>query len=149
MDKVRPILVPYEQAVCEAITNFLAPMQSIMPQAVQAVINALNDGRRPGPAGEALVEALQNRITEVRNEAAEKRSTLYDQIRDLEQRVREHQEKLRLSQIEIDKVNKKYEEEQRIIVDLQTRISVQNRLLAQQHEQIVNLCGMQEEDAHT
>jgi hypothetical protein len=146
---VRPILVPYEQAVCEAITLFLAPMQSIMPQAVQAAITALNDGRRPGPAGEALVEALQNRITEVRNEEAEKRSTLYGQIRELEHRVRDHQEKLRLNQIEINKVNKKYDEEQRITVDLQTRISVQNRLLAQQHEQIVNLCGMQEDDAHT
>jgi chromosome segregation ATPase len=141
--------VPYEQVVCEAITNFLAPMQSIMPQAVQEVITALNDGRRLGPAGEALVEAIQNRIIEVRNEESEKRSNLYGQIRDLEQRVREHQEKLRLNQIEMNKMNKKYEEEQRIIIDLQTRISVQNRLLAQQHEQIVNLCGMQEDDAHT
>jgi peptidoglycan hydrolase CwlO-like protein len=145
---VRRSIVPFEQVVYQAITAFLTPLQPMMPEAVQEAIVSLDNGYRPGPAGETFSRAFQSRLEEV-NRQAEITANFYKEYHKLEEEIREKRERLRLKEKEIDDLNKKIKESQEMISNFQTTIKIQNRILAKQHEQIVNLCGMQGDSSPT
>jgi chromosome segregation ATPase len=143
-----PKLVPVEDVIVETISGLLPPLQSLLPGSAEKVMKALAGGRRVEQAGLALVDSIQEQIKVIQAAEAEKQSALYRSTADLEQKVRDCQRQIQLRLEEIDKLNKLISEKEKTICDLRTTISRQNHLLADQHEQITNLCGVSGNDAH-
>jgi hypothetical protein len=141
-------VIPYEVVADEIIQKLLSPLDSSFPDMVKTTVQALNGGRTPERAGQALLEALKDQVEKVRAVESEKQIALLRTIRELEQKVQQYQQERKLKQIDIEKSNKIINENQKIIFEQQTTISTQNRLLVEQHEQIVNLCGLQGDDTH-
>jgi peptidoglycan hydrolase CwlO-like protein len=142
-----PKFVPVEEVVVETVSGLLVPLQSLLPGSAEKAMKALSGGRRVEQAGQALMEAIEEQIKSARAIEAEKQVVTQRSIGELEQKVRDCQREIKLKQEESEKLSKVISEHERMIHDLRTTISAQNRLLAEQHEQIVNLYGVQGDDA--
>ncbi len=141
-------IVPAEDVIYESIARFLEPIRPLIFEDVEKVIQALDGGRRPDRAGQVFAEVLKDHFQNVKATEQEKHDELYQIIRELQQRLTASQQELQSKQREMNSLNEMIREKQKAILDLQNIIARQNRLLADQHDQIANLCGLQEDDAH-
>ncbi len=133
--------IPYENVVSEAVRNLLEPLQSLFPETIPAVYQALNDGRSPNKAGAALQACLKAWTETVKAQAAQDRLPLHDEIRELKNSIYERDRQSSEIQRKMNELVKEGEAQKLIITGLQKTIENQNSIIAEQHKRLISLLG--------
>jgi hypothetical protein len=142
-------IVPFEVVADETSRHLLSPMQKLIPEAVQAAIQALDGGGSVDQAGQALLAGLQvwaekikaeqeARVQSLRTELSEARKSKYEKEKEMKQmlgQIKNIQEELEIA--EKDKIK------------LERIITSQNQILAQQHDQIMRFLSSAQDDTHS
>ena len=127
--------IPYEVVADNIIQRLLAPLKDFSPDLVQAVSQAFGDGRTPERAGQALLASLQAWKEKSQAEIQSYKQTSSD-LRDTIDKKRTEIGDLKS---QMDKLKKEMEELEGHAEYLENTISLQNTILAKQHEQLVRL----------
>ena len=142
-------IVPFEVVVDETSRHLLAPMQKLIPEAVQAAIQALDGGGSVDQAGQAFLAGLQTwaekikaeqetRVQSIRTELSEAQNSKYEKEKEMKQllgQIKNIEEELEM--VKKDKFN------------LERIIASQNKILAQQHDQIMRFLSTAQDDTHS
>ena len=142
-------IVPFEVVVDETSRHLLSPMQKLIPDAVQAAIQALDGGGSVDQAGQAFLAGLQTwaekikaeqetRVQSIRTELSEARNSKYEKEKEMKQllgQIKNIEEELEM--VKKDKFN------------LERIIASQNKILAQQHDQIMRFLPTTQDDTHS
>ena len=142
-------IVPFEVVVDETSRHLLSPMQKLIPDAVQAAIQALDGGGSVDQAGQAFLAGLQTwaekikaeqetRVQSICTELSEARNSKYEKEKEMKQllgQIKNIEEELEM--VKKDKFN------------LERIIASQNKILAQQHDQIMRFLPTAQDDTHT
>jgi ribosomal protein S15P/S13E len=142
-------IVPFEVVADETSRHLLSPMQKLIPEAVQAAIQALDGGGSVDQAGQAFLAGLQlwvekikaeqeTRVQSIRTELSEARNSKYEKEKEMKQLI--GQIKNIEEELEITKKDK---------IKLERIITSQNQILAQQHDQIMRFLSTAQDDTHS
>ena len=127
--------VPYEVVADNIIQRLLTPLKDLYPDLVQTVSQAFSDGQTPERAGQALLVSLQAWAEKSQAEVQSYKQTTYE-LRDTIDKKRTEIGDLKS---QMDKLKKEMEELEGHAEYLENTISLQNTILAKQHEQLVRL----------
>ena len=127
--------VPYEVVADDIIRRLLTPLQAQFPDLVQAVIQALGGNRMPERAGQALLAGLQTWMEKFQAEIQSYKQTSSD-LRDT---IDKQQTEIRDLRSQLEKIKQEMEELEGHNEYLENTISLQNTILAKQHEQLMRL----------
>jgi hypothetical protein len=142
-------IVPFEVVADETSRHLLSPMQKLIPEAVQAAIQALDGGGSVDQAGQAFLAGLQvwaektkaeqeARAQSIRTELSEARNSKYEKENEMKQLL--GQIKNIEAELEIAKKDK---------LKLERIITSQNQIVAQQHDQIMRFLSSSQDDTHS
>jgi hypothetical protein len=142
-------IVPFEVVADETSRHLLSPMQKLIPEAVQAAIQALDGGGSVDQAGQAFLAGLQiwaekikaeheTKVQSIRKELSEARNSKYEKEKEMKQLL--GQIKNIEEELEITKKDK---------IKLERIIASQNQILAQQHDQIMRFLSSAQDDTHS
>ena len=127
--------VPYEVVAEDIIRRLMTPLKGFSPDMVQAVSQAFRDGRTPERAGQALLAGLQGWLEKFQAEIQSLKQT----IAELRNSIDGKQTEIRSLKSQIEKLQTEMEGIENQKEFLGNTISQQNKILAQQHEQLVRL----------
>jgi peptidoglycan hydrolase CwlO-like protein len=127
--------VPYEVVADDIIRRLMTPLKGFFPDVVQAVSQAFSDGRTPERAGQALLAGLQAWLEKFQAEVQSHKQTNSE----LRLSVDKKQTEIGDLKSQMDKLEKELERVENQKEFLENTISQQNKILAQQHEQLVRL----------
>ena len=132
-------IVPGEQIVLSTATILLEPLKKTMPEVVEITMTALQGGKAPAEAAQALTQAISARektiMEEQRNQEIANQKNFADFETKLDLQARE------IDQLKTSLVRKEKEEllKDKLIDEYQSTIESQNRLLAEQHKKLSSL----------
>jgi len=132
-------IVPGEQIVLSTATILLEPLKKTMPEVVEITMTALQGGKAPAEAAQALTQAISARektiMEEQRNQETANQKNFADFETKLDLQARE------IDQLKTSLVRKEKEEllKDKLIDEYQSTIESQNRLLAEQHKKLSSL----------
>ena len=127
--------VPYEVVADDIIQRLLAPLKGLYPDLVQTVSQAFSDGRMPERAGQALLAGLQTWTEKFQAEIQSYKQTSSD-LRDT---IDKQQTEIRDLRSQLEKIKQEMEELEGHNEYLENTITLQNTILAKQHEQLMRL----------
>jgi chromosome segregation ATPase len=142
-------IVPFEVVADETSRHLLSPMQKLIPEAVQAAIQALDGGGSVDQAGQALLAGLQvwaekikaeqeARVQSLRTELSKARKSKYEKEKEMKQLLGQ-----------IKKIEEELEIAEKDKIKLERIITSQNQILAQQHDQIMRFLSTAQDDTHS
>jgi septal ring factor EnvC (AmiA/AmiB activator) len=142
-------IVPFEVVADETSRHLLSPMQKLIPEAVQAAIQALDGGGSVDQAGQAFLAGLQiwaekikaeheTRVQSIRAELSEARNSKYEKEKEMKQLLGQ-----------IKNIEEELETVKKERVKLERIITSQNQILAQQHDQIMRFLSTAQDDTHS
>jgi len=132
-------IVPGEQIVLSTAKTLLEPLKKTMPEVVEITMTALQGGKAPAEAAQALTQAISARektiMEEQRNQETANQKNFADFETKLDLQARE------IDQLKTSLVRKEKEElrKDKLIDEYQSTIESQNRLLAEQHKKLSSL----------
>ena len=132
-------IVPGEQIVLSTAKTLLEPLKKTMPEVVEITMTALQGGKAPTEAAQALAQAISARektiMEEQRNQETANQKNFADFETKLDLQARE------IDQLKTSLVRKEKEEllKDKLIDEYQSTIESQNRLLAEQHKKLSSL----------
>ena len=132
-------IVPGEQIVLSTATILLEPLKKTMPEVVEITMTALQGGKAPAEAAQALTQAISARektiMEEQRNQETANQKNFADFETKLDLQARE------IDQLKTSLARKEKEEllKDKLIDEYQSTIESQNRLLAEQHKKLSSL----------
>jgi len=132
-------IVPGEQIVLSTAKILLEPLKKTMPEVVEITMTALQGGKAPAEAAQALTQAISARektiMEEQRNQETANQKNFADFETKLDLQARE------IDQLKTSLVRKEKEEllKDKLIDEYQSTIESQNRLLAEQHKKLSSL----------
>ena len=135
-------VIPSEKVVADTAERLLQPLRSFLPSAVNTVLQTLDNGRYPVPAGERLADAIRAWGEKIRAEERETQKKLEARIQTQEQQLAQQAKDIQAAKRALDDANKALAEMQETCIQNQKMIDRQNDLIVKQHEQLALLSGL-------
>lgn len=132
-----PALMPAGKPVQE----LLAALRASWPDAVQSALDGSQDGAQPRQAGRLLETGLQAWAQQTQAGCEQEKADLWSSIRKLEGQITSLQRELQTAGQNARQLQAELENQQAVNRAQERYISQQNRIIAEQHQQISNLFG--------
>jgi hypothetical protein len=142
-------IVPFEVVADETSRHLLSPMQKLIPEAVQAAIQALDGGGSVDQAGQALLAGLQVWAEKIKAEQEERVQSHRTELSEAWKSKDEKEKEMKQLLGQIEKIKEELEIAKKDKIILERIITSQNQILAQQHDQIMRFLSSAQDDTHS
>lgn len=135
----------------EIVANDIArkliyPLQALCPQGVKAAFEALNRGEPPERVGQVLLSGLQAWMEQERKGKAVELDSLNQTISGLRKSIEEKRVEVKELNFQIKKKEREVEVIEKQNTYLENSLALQNKTLAQLHEQLMGLLSSTQSD---
>jgi uncharacterized coiled-coil protein SlyX len=142
-------IIPFEVVADETSRHLLSPMQKLIPDAVQAAIQALDGGGSVDQAGQALLAGLQVWAEKIKADQEERVQSLRIELSEAWESKDEKEKEMKQMLGQIKNIQKELEIAEKDKIKLERIITSQNQILAQQHDQIMRFLSSAQDDTHS
>ena len=132
-------IVPGEQIVLSTAKTLLEPLKKTMPDAVEIIMTALQGGKAPAEAAQALAQAVSAREKTIMEEQRNQETANQKNFANLETRLLQLSSEIDQLRTSLAREEKETLRKDKLIDDYQATIESQNRLLAEQHKKLSSL----------
>jgi hypothetical protein len=134
--------VRYEIMANDIARKLIYPLQALCPEGIKAAFEALNRGETPERVG----QVLQAWMEQERKEKAAEVDSLNQTISGLRRSIEEKRVEVKELNFQIKKKDREVQEMEKQNTYLENSLALQNKTLAQLHEQLMGLLSSTQSD---